>query len=88
MALQTIPPQGHLSRADIKADMYCGFSFSTEHLLRSEECVGHYVLISFVILIHLMASLLHIEKLCKSHESECEYRSVLLGIDFALVKII
>ena len=88
MALQTIPPKGHLSRADIKAEMYSGFSFSTEPSMRIEDCVCHYVLISFVILIHLMASLLHIEKLCKSHESECEYRSVLLGIDFALVKII
>ena len=86
MALQTIPPHGHLSRADINAYIYSGFSFSAEHSLSIEECVGHYVFISF--LIHLMASLLHIEKLCKSHESECEYRSILLGIDFALVKII
>ena len=63
MALQTIPPKGHLSRADIKAEMYSGFSFSTEPSMRIEDCVCHYVLISFVISIHLMASLLHIEKL-------------------------
>ena len=57
MALHTIPPKGHLSRADIKVDIYSGFSFSTEHSLGIEECVGHYVLISYVILIHLMAYL-------------------------------
>ena len=57
MTLHTIPPKGHLSRADIKADKYSGFSFSAEHSLRIEGCVGQYVLTSFVILIHLMASL-------------------------------
>ena len=57
MALQTIPPKGHLSRADIKAEMYSGVSFSAEPSMRIEDCVCHYVLISFVILIHLMASL-------------------------------
>ena len=72
--LNTIPPQGHMSRADLKAYMYSGFSFSAEHSLRI-ECVGHYVLISCFSINPFDGLSIAYRKAFKSHESECEYKS-------------